>query len=163
MKALLLILILLAAPFTAKSGQRPENALPKHLAGALESATEVTLFSLDPKGDSAEANDSHPRLVHWRILGKTNIVDVQQRRAAVTSLMDAILNFNGLIAKCFNPRHALRVKTSTRTYDFIICFECNSAAVWEGKKRLTSVGITGTQKPLDDIFTAANVPLPKSP
>jgi len=117
---------------------------------------------LDPAIDAGVSKDPHARLVHWRILGQTELLANQQRQTAITTLAEAIENFDGRVARCFEPRHALRVRAARGTYDFVICFACNSVGVWQGEKRVVTAGITGTQEPLDRILTAAKVPLAKS-
>jgi hypothetical protein len=44
-------------------------------------------------------------------------------------------------------------------FDFVICFECHQVCVYRGDKKIAKVGITGSQKRLDDILTGAGIPL----
>jgi len=162
MKPLFFILALLSAALPARGGaEMPKKVLPHELTTALQTASKVTLFSLDPSVLIINRNDPRPRLGNWLILGQTNLAK-PQRSIAVKALIDAIKSFDGQSAMCFDPRHALRVTTPGHTYDFIICFACRQVWVWEGSQMIATAGITGPKKPFDDILTAAKVPLPRT-
>lgn len=98
----------------------------------------------------------------FKILGSTELVNADTKNSAINSITDAVKNFNGTGAGCFFPRHSLRVVTSKRIiYDFVTCFHCVQIAVYSGEKQIGGAGIVGSQKPLDDILTAAKIPLAK--
>ena len=64
-------------------------------------------------------------------------------------------HWDGAFAACFNPRHGIRVKAKDAVFDFVICFECNSVAVFRNEKRTGSFGITGQPGALNRLLTAA--------
>jgi len=96
----------------------------------LKDAEEFTLYSIlgDPRPPppGTPAPTSGENLHGWPVIGKTNISDPQKRKAIVNSLQSAVATGKSRIpmAKCFDPRHAIRVKRYGMTVDYLICFEC---------------------------------------
>ncbi len=145
-------------PFTPKS-------LPAEAVAALKSGTKFILFSLDPPIVGApEAPELKPEENHhgFKILGSVELVDAPSRASAIAAITNAVRNYNGNAAGCFEPRHSLRVITAAGvTYDFVACFECAGLQIYRGEEGLAGTGMTGSQKPLDDILTKAKIPLAK--
>ncbi len=165
MKAILCLLCLLTSVF-ARVPFTP-NTLPVEAVTALKTGTKFILFSLDPpsfrdpKPPELKPAESHHG---FKILGSTELLDAPSRASAIAAITDAVRNYNGVAAGCFNPRHSLRVITAAGvTYDFVACFECAGLQVYRGEEGLASTGLTGSQKRLDDFLTKANVPLSKPP
>lgn len=144
---------------------RAANKLPSEAAEALKSGVKFTLFSLNPGWMTKDQMKAmKPEQIHhdFIILGSTELVNAETRNSAITSLTDAVKNSDGSSALCFSPRHSLRVITSNGTiYDFVTCFECSQIVVYCGENRIGGAKIKGTQKPLDEILTAAKIPLAK--
>jgi hypothetical protein len=160
MKLLLLIVLLLGVAAPAYCANPLENVLPAPLAAALQNASTVTLFSLDPAITLDELK-GFERLRDWVVLGQTDLLDSSDRAAAATAITEAVKNWKGGAAMCFNPRHALRVTTKNHVYDFIVCFECSQMQVYDGRKRVAYLFVSGTQEVFDRILTTAKIPLPK--
>lgn len=146
---------------------RPPNKLPDETVEALKSGVKFILFSLDPPiTGEAEKENRKPEENHhgFKILGSTELVNAETKTSAIVSLTDAVSNFGGTGAGCFIPRHSLRVITSKgEIYDFVTCFECSQIEVYLGEKRIGGAGISGSQERLDEILTAAKIPLAKPP
>jgi hypothetical protein len=144
---------------------RPPNKLPDEVVEALKSGVKFILFSLDPPITvEAEKEKLKPEENHhgFKILGSTELVNLDTKTNAIASLTDAVRDYNGTGAGCFFPRHSLRVITSKgATYDLVTCFECYQIEVYLGEKRIGGAGISGTQKRLDEILTVAKIPLAK--
>ena len=68
----------------------------------------------------------------------------------------------GTGAKCFDPRHGIRVTTGGKSVDLIICFECSWVYVYLDKDdEAAHLTIKRDQQPaLNKILTDAKVPLP---
>ena len=108
--------------------------------------------------------DLKPEQKHhgFKILGSTELVNVETKNSAISTLTDAVRNSDGGSAMCFSPRHSLRAITSRgKIYHFVTCFHCNQIWIFSGETRIGEVKINGTQKPLDDILSAAQIPLAK--
>jgi hypothetical protein len=136
-----------------------DNEIPKGAREAFEKAAQFELYSLDPfKGQQNEGDSSFHG---WKVLGKTALkgANAQTVREAVEKGRS---DSDGSVAKCFNPRHGLRFTVDQKTYDFVICYQCLSAEVYDGDNGLgqflTTSGPAGT---LNKILRAAKVPLPE--
>jgi hypothetical protein len=125
---------------------------------ALEKAEQFELFSLDPKEDNEKDG------FHWyKILGRTTIKDADVRKKLVQTFGKGIDDFNGLPAKCFDPRHGIRVRKGDKTYDFLICFHCHLIPIFLGDKQIDTWYTRGDPQALfDKVLKDAKVPLPKS-
>jgi hypothetical protein len=143
---------------------RPPNKLPDDAVEALKSGVKFILFSLEPFPPSEEMETLKPEQKHYgfKILGSAELLNVDTKNSAIASITEAVKNFNGGSALCFSPRHSLRaISSKGKIYDFVTCFECRQIYVCSERKVIGRAGITGTQKPLDDILTAAKIPLAK--
>ena len=163
MKTLIALLCSLTAAIAATPVE--PNNLPDEAVAALKTGTKFLLFSLEPEIDrDILAPKPKPEESHhgFKILGSTELVDATSRSSAVAAITDAVRDFNGVLAKCFEPRHSVRVIADNgTTYDFVACFQCHQIYVYRGKERIDTAGMTGSQKRLDDLLVKAKVPLAK--
>ncbi len=158
MRTTLNFLVSLIFVGTVAIAEDASNSLLPEVAQSLETSSKITLFSLDP--DIQPARLFAKKFHGYRVLGQTDVTDHISRERVAATITNAIRDFNGLVAACFNPRHGVRIITPQgTTYDFVICFECNSVAIYEGEKSLPGVSITGTSKPLDDLLRVAKIKL----
>jgi len=152
------LLVLLGAALAAWTPA--DNDLPKAVREAFEKATEFDLYSLDP--DRGEGNQKGADAFHgWKVLGKTTV-----KGADVAVVRDAIekgrKDSDGAVAACFQPRHGLRFTHGKKTYDFVLCFECLSAQIYEGETQVGRFLTTSSPlKLLNKVLSDAKVPLPK--
>jgi hypothetical protein len=132
--------------------------LPRSAVRALESADTYEVLSLDPRRpDSASPNDFH----RYRVLGKTSVTDPSTRTRLNESLRKAVEPIYTSLPKCFNPRHGVRVTHAGQTTEFLICFECHQARLWQDGGPAGHWVTDGTPKALfDAVLRAAGVPLP---
>lgn len=156
-----LILFVLGFAIPANSwGQK--NKLPEEAKKILEKAESLELYSLDPDG-SRRGPKPKNNFHGWKILGKTTIKKAEDRQKLLQSLERGIRANSGIVAGCFNPRHGIRATLKNETVDVVICFQCFSMQVVQGKKT-RNVLTTGLPAPtFNKILTAAKVPLPKQP
>ena len=137
-----------------------DNDLPKEVREAFEKATEFELYSLDPAREIKK--DDKVMLFHdWKVLGKTTLKgdDAKQVRTAIDK---GRKDSDGSVAACFIPRHGVRIVHDKKTFDVVICYQCLSATIYEGDKRIGS--FLTTQSPasiLNRVLENAKVPLPK--
>lgn len=129
---------------------------------ALEAAEQYELLSLDP----TELSTAPPDHFHgWRILGRTSIADPATRKKLNDALRSGVIASDGAVARCFDPRHGLRLTQGGRTTDLVICFHCEQAHVFIDGKRSERV-LTTTASPqstFDGELQAAGIPLAEEP
>lgn len=109
---------------------------------ALEKGKHFELLSLDP---DHEAQKPEEQFHHWKILGSTQITNAETRQQLVGALEKGVRENSGLAAKCFNPRHGIRIAEKDQTTDFVICFKCLQVAVFR-EWRHESGAILGTNE-----------------
>jgi hypothetical protein len=138
-----------------------DNSIPKDALEAFEKATEFEMYSLDP--GRVPAKDAGTGLFHqWKVLGKTTVKG-DEVKTVRTAVVKGAEDSDGMVAACFNPRHAIRIVHDKKTFDLVICYECLSARVYEGDKIIGSFLTTRSpEKTLTKVLTDAKVPLPKA-
>lgn len=138
--------------------ERPgNNDWPGDVREAFEKAAEFDLYSLDPSDGGREAVGFHG----WKILGKTLV-----KEEVAKKVRDAVdkgrRESDGTVAKCFEPRHGIRIVREKKTYDLVICYACLSAEVYEGEEmRSRFLTTPAPAEVLNKVLADAKVPLPK--
>ena len=139
--------------------EEKKNAIPADVKTVLEKADTFELYSLDP-GEESVKDGFHG----WKVLGKTTIKDTDVRKEVIAALAKGVADNDGRAAKCFEPRHGIRVVHDGKTTDLVICFACYQVRVTQGDKR--GEGFLTTDSPqatFDKVLKAAGVKLaPKS-
>ncbi len=106
----------------------------------------VVLYSIDPKQtNTSNVKDSFN---NYPVLSKVEVVDPNLQSELKSALIEG-MNQNAIAAKCFNPRHGLRVSWGLKTIDVVICFECSSLEVYS-TKRVSVVSVSNYAEPLFD-------------
>src|SRR5438034_1378613 len=130
------LVVLLALPlFMISSLVRAadkENKIPDELQAILEKAEKFELLSLSPEHLQEKPKDGFHG---WRILGKTAMKDADARMNLVAAFKKGVAENKGIVARCFNPRHGIRVTHDGKTADFVICFECYQVQAYVGDKQ----------------------------
>ncbi len=147
--------VALAAASTSTAVDKKEPRLPTAVATALEKAGELELYSLD--GDLKQNGEWHGA----KVLGKTTVKGADAKKVA-TGLAKGVADGDSG-AKCFIPRHGVRVTHDKKTYDLVICFECHWVYVYtdadDKPQRFATTG--AAEKAINELLTAAKVPLAK--
>src|SRR5687768_18379585 len=112
---------LLVAVTLVGAGRSAGAEIPKDARAALEKAAEWELYSLDPEHQKDPPRDGFHG---WKVLGKTTVKDAETRKSLLTALDKGAQDNDGTVARCFDPRHGIRVKDGDKTIDLVICFEC---------------------------------------
>ena len=87
---------------------------------------------------------------------------VQARKTLLAALEKGAKDNDGTVARCFDPRHGIRVKAGDKTIDLVICFACYQTKVFTGDKLSGDYLTTDSPQPaLNRVLKDANVPLPK--
>lgn len=115
--------------------------------GGLESPDTVTLISVDCRYDTQlEEGETRDRLEQLypgsgrheerhHSLGKVELTD-ELTRQELLEAVKADLNGEDYGAKCFEPRHLVRVTKGDDTWDYLICYTCSWYAVYHNRQRL---------------------------
>jgi hypothetical protein len=117
-----------------------------------KSGEKIIVYSIDPQ----QASDSKPQngFRGYRILAQAEILDANLRSELKSTLVKG-MNQNAVAAKCFNPRHGLRVSSGLRTVDLVICFECSSLEV-HSTKRVSVLSVSNSAEALFDRILRSN-------
>jgi hypothetical protein len=133
---------------------------------AAESTTEpdapdsLVLYSIDgedPDHEVSKYPESVERFHGYPVLGKTEIGDRDQRQEIVESVELGITSFDGYPAKCFWPRHGLRITQADKTIDYVICFECNQVKIFRGDEEEVLTTAASPQTLLNTVLQDANI------
>jgi hypothetical protein len=117
---------------------------------------EVTLYSTNP--DSWAFHWWLSRWFHdYRIIGQVLVADPVQRRRVAAVVRHAAQTYTGDTKCIFRPRHAVRLSSGSKTYDFLICFECSQMEVYSGEQFITKLSIGGSPEALNRILHAAHI------
>jgi hypothetical protein len=149
------VALLIAA--TAGADERPpENKLPAPVLAALEKAEGVELYSLD--GDTDNPAGWHGA----KVLGKATVTAAADRKALASALRKGVEEGRDG-ARCFVPRHGVRVSHAGKSYDLLVCFECHWLYVYtdDSDKPLVLMVSESAQKVLNKLLTDAKVSLAK--
>ena len=164
--ALLVIATVVAAVIYFPLGY-PNNRIPAGALQALQSDSNLILYSIDPErftysdsGERQPLSDNEPKFHTYRVLGQTVLTSPNSRRITLDTIRHAVRDWDGEIHGCFNPRHGIRATDSSGTHDFLICFQCRQVYLYSPDGTSTQLYIRGAPDPLNSILTAAHVPLP---
>lgn len=123
--------VLLALPTllaACSSHAVPDEAGP--FLEALRSCESMELFAIDPSSGYDAPVEAPDRLRGTRVLGRARI-DAAADRAEVARLVgEGVVQSDGSLALCFEPRHGLRIVADGRTHDFVVCYECLTVRAW---------------------------------
>lgn len=91
---------------------------------------QLVLYSIDGpsalKREDDKAKAEGEMFHDWPVLGKVEIADPEQRRAIINAVNAATRDKSEVQAKCFIPRHAIRMVKGSETLDVVICFQCRN-------------------------------------
>ncbi len=154
----------------AEAPKGPQLSAPMELFGLSEPDT-MEVYALDPSeyddfGYGDPKTDAKPyaaameRLASGRgVKAKATVTRASARKALSDQLYRGYAR-GGDPAKCFNPRHALVLKTAAKEAVFFLCFECSYATALgpktEGGRNLVTFSDPGhLQTKLDLILSTA--------
>ncbi len=133
----------------AQKGELPEN-----VREAFAKARSLELYSLDPSTGDKEGQGFRG----WTVLGKVTLKDAAAK-SAMEAVEQGVKDSDGRGAKCFIPRHGMRVGS----VDLVICFECSHVYVYEGRNRAFSHTTEAPARVLNKLLGDAGIPLPAPP
>ena len=135
------------------------GSVPDPVMKSLQAADHYELLSLDPGHFSTpQPNSFH----QFNVLGRTFITD-PATRAKLNSALQVGAREPGVPARCFNPRHGIRVTHAGHTTDLVICFECRQVKVYEDDQPVPGFLVSASpQVAFDAVLKASGVPLAKT-
>jgi hypothetical protein len=154
-------MVALLVLFTAGSPARADETSKKVLA-ILKQAEQIELISVDPylRIDAKQPDSFHG----WKLLGQTTIKDAEQRKKLLTAYEEGVTIKVAGVAKCFEPRHGIRVVHDGKTIDLVICFSCIRVLVYSGEEQQGSFQIEESPRAVfDQLLKDAKVRLPPPP
>ena len=155
MKLLIFIILGLATIGGLPAATPTPNAIPDEALKVLRSHNSATFYSLEPW----ERPKPEDKTLHgYKILGKTTL-DPKNEQVVEGAFEKAVSNWDGMIANCFDPRHALSLSSSGHIYDFLLCYNCHQLYIYKDDKVIASMGAAGSPKFLNSILAAAHVPV----
>jgi hypothetical protein len=138
-----------------------DNTIPAEALKVLDAAEKLTVYSLDPQkiGDKNTV-----RFRSYPVLGTTELSTKDSREQLLAALQKGIKENPGDIAKCFDPRHAIRAVANGKTVDLLVCFRCLQVEVYdsadEKSQKIKTVLVSRSPEPaFDRVLKEANVPL----
>lgn len=153
---LLLVTSLIVVAGSSCAAERAKVPQEEILLGA----DTFELYSLDP----ARGGPKPKVAFHgWKVLGKTAVKDKKTREKLIVALGKGMAENDGVVAGCFNPRHGIRAVKNGKTVDLVICFECYSFQIFEGKKASNALTTRSPAPTFNKVLTDAKVPLPRQP
>ncbi len=104
-----------------------KNRLRSEVEAFLKEASSMELVSLDPTRLPPDAAAPvHGTFHGYRVTGRAALPDAGQRKALAELVLRGIRESDGSQAKCFEPRHGIRVEQDAKVLDLVICYECLS-------------------------------------
>jgi hypothetical protein len=147
-------LLIFAALLALSGASMAAESLPPDVLASFRSPTRVMLYSLDPRSRQ-EGTGFHD----FRIVGFTAVEDAAVRQRLAATLQQHVQAGGGAGALCFNPHHGIRLIAGHTIHDILICYECGHVYIHSPGLGVRRVGVAGNMSYLDDVLTAAKVPL----
>lgn len=139
------------------------DELAQEYRDILFGASSLELIALDPDWPTKESVLDPTTLHGYGVRGRATISDRALRLDLLTALGDGARENNGMVAACFNPRHAIVAELEGQTCELIICFECLTFQVWDGTERVETVDLSETPaKRFNEIYTAEGLSIAPS-
>jgi hypothetical protein len=140
-------------------------AVPAEFADALERGETLQLLSLFPYPRRHEevlwkerGYDQGEVLGDYAVLGRTELEPTARRRL-VNAFYKAVAESDAMAA-CFEPRHAIRVRSEHATFEAVICFACGQVDVTKDGKPFGGFSIAlYVPRAFDDPLRRAGIPM----
>lgn len=118
------------------------------LFDALEKASQLVLYSVDPECSNPEQATGLPQFMYFSVLGSAEISGSEKLRL-VEAFEDGIdEKKNGVAAKCFEPHHGLLARVDGKEYRAIICYKCDQVRARRvGQKSENNLELLTTDSP----------------
>ncbi len=125
----------------------------------------MTIYSLDAKSDdpSYKLPPGVEKFYGWAVLGKVDVTEPGDRESVLKAIEKGIED-GDVMAKCFWPRHAVRLTRGGKTTDYVICFECRQLDKYVNNEHQSNVATSRSPaEALNEHLQRAGVPQQESP
>ncbi|MHC4379954.1 MAG: hypothetical protein ACYSU1_02550 [Planctomycetota bacterium] len=129
-------------PITADFG----SELSQPFREILFQAPTWEIVAIDPDWPTEESRADPTTLHGYTVRGRADLPERSLRLELLESLADGARENDGMVAACFNPRHAIRAEFEGKVCEIIICFECLTFQVWDGSERVETVDLSETPR-----------------
>lgn len=147
-----------AGPLYADFG----DELRQEYRDILFQASSMELVAVDPDWPTKESRLDPTTLHGYTVRGRAEVTDRDLRLELLQSLAAGARENDGMVAACFNPRHALIAEHEGKICEIIICFDCLTFQVWDGTERVETVDLSETPRAtFDRIFEGAGLSIAK--
>ncbi len=121
----------------------------------LFNAPELELVAINPDWPTEESRADPTTLHGYSVRGRSTLVEREKRLELLVALGEGAMENDGVVAACFNPRHAIIAQYDGKVCELIICFECLTFQVWDGNERVETVDLSETPRAtFDRIYTS---------
>ena len=159
--AMSLLALLCALPLTASEEKDDPHKIPADAKAILEKAESFELLSLEPKTFREVPKESFHG---FKAFGKKTIDKAEVRKTLVDAFEKGVTEYKGDGARCFLPRHGIRVKHDGKAADFVICFECHHVRVYvDGEGEKAFLVSDSPAETFNTVLKDAGVELPEQP
>jgi hypothetical protein len=139
-----------------------EDKLPSSCIRILRAPESMELLALDPRPIDArpvaDRNVPSERVFHgYEILGHAPLIGVKPRRKLTEVVFKGILESDGKVAACFNPRHGLRAVREGQVVDLLICYECLQVEVHGPGKKESALTSDSVEPEVTRIYQVAGL------
>lgn len=169
LSGLLLLGLSLASCSAPDPGTGPIQAdfgdeFPQEFLDVLLQDESLELVAIDPDWPTKESLADPTTLHGYSVRGRAVLDSRPLRQELLGSLGDAARENDGMVAACFNPRHALIAEAQGKTCEVIICFECLTFQIFDGEEYVETVDLSETpRRTFDRIFTDAGLSIAPRP
>ncbi|MCA9000401.1 MAG: hypothetical protein KDB61_00660 [Planctomycetes bacterium] len=159
----LMPLALIGSCGTVDPGQGPLHVdfgdeLAQPYRDILFQAPSLELIATDPDWPTEEGRKDPAKLHGYTVRGRAPLEAREERLELLEALARGARENNGMVAACFNPRHAIRAEWQGEICELIICFECLTFEVWDGEKRVEVVDLSESPSgTFDRLYEAAGL------
>jgi hypothetical protein len=101
-----------------------EKKLPPRIENALQKATEVEVFALDP-----DATPGKDPFHGWQVRDRGTLKEGDVKKL-VQAIQRGVSESDGVTRLCFVPRHGIRIKRNETTIDLVLCFQCLQGKIY---------------------------------
>jgi len=134
------------------------SELSQEYRDILFQAQSLELVATNPAWPTKESRADPETLHGYTVRGRAVVESRETRLELLQALAKGARENNGMVAACFDPRHAIVAEFEGRTCELIICFECLTFQVWNGSDKVETVDLSQTPRnTFDRIYSQAGL------
>jgi len=123
------VAVIVAIPAALAFRQATRHVTTGERIPGLKTPEKLILYSIDGTEDFEANRDARLATAEelfrgYPVLGKTEVTSENDRNELIAVLQDGIVHHDGIAAKCFWPRHAILASEGGKTFEIVICFQC---------------------------------------